>query len=213
MWVVYISQYLQFVLFLFSSFNAQFSLAVNLFACFNFAHLMLMLFISILISWLKIVPSMPRFMTVGRMNYLKKLFNFLKRNQNEDCLYLNIYAPEAFGRSYSAKMPVIKIWTIEMLTTACQRSSDHKDMNIFHSKKIIFFLKRWLFLSTGSRTNGTLGILTMVLSSPATARSHFLQYQYSYVLAFYIFLSGLFKKFRCREKKSMPRLISAYSKH
>ena len=45
-------------------------------------------------------------MTVGRMNYLKKLFNFLKRNQNEDCLYLNIYAPEAFGRSYSAKMPV-----------------------------------------------------------------------------------------------------------
>ena len=48
-------------------------------------------------------------MTVGRMNYLKKLFNFLKRNQNEDCLYLNIYAPEAFGRSYSAKMPVRKM--------------------------------------------------------------------------------------------------------
>ena len=46
---------------------------------------------------------------MGRMNYLKKLFNFLKRNQNEDCLYLNIYAPEAFGRSYSAKMPVRKM--------------------------------------------------------------------------------------------------------
>ena len=52
---------------------------------------------------------MQRFMTVGRMNYLKKLFNFLKRNQNEDCLYLNIYSPEAFGRSYSAKMPVTKM--------------------------------------------------------------------------------------------------------
>ena len=91
----------------FSLYNDQFSLAVNLFACFNFAHLMLMLFISVLLSWLKIFSSMPRFMTVGRMNYLKKLFNFLKRNQNEDCLYLNIYAPEAFGRSYSAKMPVI----------------------------------------------------------------------------------------------------------
>ena len=50
--------------------------------------------------------STLRFMTIGRMNYLKKLFNFLKRNQNEDCLYLNIYAPEAFGRSYSTKMPV-----------------------------------------------------------------------------------------------------------
>ena len=159
---------------------------------------MLMLFISILLSWLKIFSSMPRFMTVGRMNYLKKLFNFLKRNQNEDCLYLNIYAPEAFGRSYSAKMPVIKIWTI--------------DMNIFHSKKIIFFVKRWLFLCTGSRTNGTLGILTMVLFSLATARSHFLQYQYLYLLAFYIFLSGLFKKFCRGAKKCTPRLISAYHK-
>ena len=68
---------------------------------------------------------MPRFMTVGRMNYLKKLFNFLKRNQNEDCLYLNIYAPEAFGRSYSAKMPVIKIKTY-----------------FFEEKKTIFILKR-----------------------------------------------------------------------
>ena len=56
---------------------------------------------------------------MGRMNYLKKLFNFLKRNQNEDCLYLNIYAPEAFGRSYSAKMPVrnmiFKIFKIQPL--------------------------------------------------------------------------------------------------
>ena len=63
-------------------------------------------------------------MTVGRMNYLKKLFNFLKRNQNEDCLYLNIYAPEAFGRSYSAKMPVIKI------------------QNNFSTKELIGFMKK-----------------------------------------------------------------------
>ena len=35
-----------------------------------------------------------RFMTVGRLNYLKKLFQYLKQNQSEDCLYLNIYAPE-----------------------------------------------------------------------------------------------------------------------
>jgi hypothetical protein len=33
-------------------------------------------------------------MTVGRLNYLKKLFQYLKQNQSEDCLYLNIYAPE-----------------------------------------------------------------------------------------------------------------------
>ncbi|GFS34387.1 neuroligin 4-like [Trichonephila inaurata madagascariensis] len=31
-------------------------------------------------------------MTVGRLEYLKKLYPFL-RNQSEDCLYLNIYAP------------------------------------------------------------------------------------------------------------------------
>ena len=33
-----------------------------------------------------------RYMTVGRLNYLKKLFTYL-RNQSEDCLYLNIYSP------------------------------------------------------------------------------------------------------------------------
>jgi carboxylesterase type B len=46
-----------------------------------------------------------RFMTIGRMNYLKKLFNFLQQNQHEDCLYLNIYAPE-MGSS-RARLPVI----------------------------------------------------------------------------------------------------------
>ena len=60
MWVVYISEYLQFFLLLFSPFNAQFSLAVNLFACFNFAHLMLILFISVLLSWLKILEVLKR---------------------------------------------------------------------------------------------------------------------------------------------------------
>lgn len=33
-----------------------------------------------------------RYMTVGRLSYLKKLFTYL-RDQNEDCLYLNIYSP------------------------------------------------------------------------------------------------------------------------
>ena len=33
-----------------------------------------------------------QFMTVGRLNYVKKLFTYL-RHQNEDCLYLNIYSP------------------------------------------------------------------------------------------------------------------------
>jgi carboxylesterase type B len=37
---------------------------------------------------------LDRFMTVGRLNYLKKLFQYLKQNQSEDCLYLNIYSPE-----------------------------------------------------------------------------------------------------------------------
>ena len=37
---------------------------------------------------------LDRFMTVGRLNYLKKLFQYLKQNQSEDCLYLNVYSPE-----------------------------------------------------------------------------------------------------------------------
>ena len=33
-------------------------------------------------------------MTVGRLNYLKKLFTYLRpEKQNEDCLYLNVYSP------------------------------------------------------------------------------------------------------------------------
>jgi neuroligin len=40
-----------------------------------------------------------RYMTVGRFNYLNKLFIHLK-DQSEDCLYLNIYTPtsSAFGK-------------------------------------------------------------------------------------------------------------------
>ena len=35
-----------------------------------------------------------RYMTVGRLNYLKKLFTYLRpEKQNEDCLYLNVYSP------------------------------------------------------------------------------------------------------------------------
>ena len=46
-----------------------------------------------------------RYMTVGRYNYLIKLFQHLK-DQSEDCLYLNIYTPtkyntnSAFGKSF-----------------------------------------------------------------------------------------------------------------
>ena len=52
-----------------------------------------------------------RFMTVGRMNYLKKLFKYLRRDQSEDCLYLNIYSPE-IGNTISVgaggvRLPVI----------------------------------------------------------------------------------------------------------
>ena len=46
-----------------------------------------------------------RYMTVGRMEYLKKLFNYLKQNQSEDCLYLNIYTPES--AQTNARLPVI----------------------------------------------------------------------------------------------------------
>ena len=48
-----------------------------------------------------------RFMTVGRMNYLKKLFLYLQRDQSEDCLYLNIYAPEMQSSNAPVRMPVI----------------------------------------------------------------------------------------------------------
>ena len=44
-----------------------------------------------------------RYMTVGRYNYLIKLFQHLK-DQNEDCLYLNIYTPtnSAFGKFFQS---------------------------------------------------------------------------------------------------------------
>ena len=48
-----------------------------------------------------------RFMTVGRMNYLKKLFLYLQSDQSEDCLYLNIYAPETQSSASPMRMPVI----------------------------------------------------------------------------------------------------------
>lgn len=47
-----------------------------------------------------------RFMTVGRRNYLMKLFNYL-HDQSEDCLYLNIYAPEMKNSVSTSRMPVI----------------------------------------------------------------------------------------------------------
>ena len=46
-----------------------------------------------------------RYMTVGRMEYLKKLFNYLKQKQSEDCLYLNVYTPES--AQTSQRLPVI----------------------------------------------------------------------------------------------------------
>ena len=45
-----------------------------------------------------------RFMTVGRLNYLKKLFQYLKPNQSEDCLYLNVFSR---GSTTDSKLPVI----------------------------------------------------------------------------------------------------------
>ena len=59
----------------------------------------------------QIIPDLSRekealrYMTVGRMEYLKKLFHYLKQNQSEDCLYLNIYAPES--AQTNARLPVI----------------------------------------------------------------------------------------------------------
>ena len=46
-----------------------------------------------------------RYMTVGRMEYLKKLFNYLNQNQSEDCLYLNVYTPES--AQTNQRLPVI----------------------------------------------------------------------------------------------------------
>ena len=49
-----------------------------------------------------------RFMTEGRRNYLQKLFHYL-HDQSEDCLYLNIYAPEMKNSvsMSTSRMPVI----------------------------------------------------------------------------------------------------------
>ena len=47
-------------------------------------------------------------MTEGRRNYLQKLFHYL-HDQSEDCLYLNIYAPEMKNSvsMSTSRMPVI----------------------------------------------------------------------------------------------------------
>merc|ERR1719295_2355437 len=51
-----------------------------------------------------------RYMTVGRLNYLKKLFTYLRpEKQNEDCLYLNVYSPSKsnYESDRRDKLPVM----------------------------------------------------------------------------------------------------------
>ena len=45
-----------------------------------------------------------RYMTVGRMEYLKKLFNYLKQNQSEDCL--QDLAVQTLALPSSSRFPV-----------------------------------------------------------------------------------------------------------
>ena len=49
-----------------------------------------------------------RFLSPGRLAYLRRLFTYLAPNQSEDCLHLNIYSPAASpARSRYRRLPVI----------------------------------------------------------------------------------------------------------